>query len=162
MTSPRWLDDREREAWVRLGSLIQLLPAALDTQLRRDSDITHFEYWVLAMLSEAPERTLRMTALAERTSSTLSRLSHVVSRMEDRGLVERRPCPADRRATNATLTDGGWQKLVATAPGHVEAVREYVFDALTDDQVAELTEITEALLQRVDPDGTRTGHVRRT
>ena len=162
MTSPRWLDEHEREAWVRLGSLIQLLPAALDTQLRRDSDLTHFEYWVLAMLSEAPDRTLRMTALAERTSSTLSRLSHVVSRMEDRGLVERRPCPSDRRATNATLTEGGWQKLVETAPGHVEAVREYVFDALTDEQVAQLTEISEALLLRVDPDGTRTGHVRRT
>jgi len=162
MTSPRWLDAREREAWVRLGSLIQLLPAALDTQLRRDSDLTHFEYWVLAMLSEAPDRTLRMTALAERTSSTLSRLSHVVSRMEERGLVERRPCPSDRRATNATLTDGGYAKLVETAPGHVEAVREYVFDALTPEQVDQLTEITEAMLLRVDPDSTRTGHLRRT
>lgn len=160
MTSPRWLDEREREAWVRLGSLIQLLPAALDTQLRRDSDLTHFEYWVLAMLSEAPDRTLRMTALAERTSSTLSRLSHVVSRMEERGLVERRPCPSDRRATNATLTDGGYAKLVETAPGHVEAVREYVFDALTPEQVDQLTEITEAMLLRVDPDATRTGHLR--
>ena len=160
MTSPRWLDAREREAWGRRGSLIQLLPAALDTQLRRDSDLTHFEYWVLAMLSEAPERTLRMTALAERTSSTLSRLSHVVSRMEERGLVERRPCPSDRRATNATLTDGGYAKLVETAPGHVEAVREYVFDALTPEQVDQLTEITEAMLLRVDPDATRTGHLR--
>ena len=161
MTSPRWLDEREREAWVRLGSLIQLLPAALDAQLRRDSDLTHFEYWVLAMLSEAPERTLRMTSLAERTSATLSRLSHVVSRMEERGLVERRPCPSDRRATNATLTDGGYAKLVETAPGHVEAVREYVFDALTPAQVDQLTEITEAMLLRVDPDSTRTGHLRR-
>ncbi|MFN8157832.1 MAG: MarR family transcriptional regulator [Candidatus Nanopelagicales bacterium] len=161
MTSPRWLDEREREAWVRLGSLIQLLPAALDAQLRRDSDLTHFEYWVLAMLSEAPERTLRMTSLAERTSATLSRLSHVVSRMEERGLVERRPCPSDRRATNATLTDGGYAKLVETAPGHVEAVREYVFDALTPAQVDQLTEITEAMLLRVDPDATRTGHLRR-
>jgi DNA-binding MarR family transcriptional regulator len=161
MTTPRWLDDREREAWVRLGSLIQLLPAALDTQLRRDSDLTHFEYWVLAMLSEAPQRTLRMTSLAERTSATLSRLSHVVSRMEERGLVERVPCPDDRRATNARLTDAGWDKLVDTAPGHVEAVREYVFDALTPAQVDQLTEITEAMLVRVDPDATRTGHVRR-
>jgi DNA-binding MarR family transcriptional regulator len=161
MTTPRWLDEREREAWVRLGSLIQLLPAALDTQLRRDSDVTHFEYWVLAMLSEAPERTLRMTALAERTSATLSRLSHVVSRMEERGLVERRPCPSDRRATNATLTDVGYAKLVDTAPGHVEAVRELVFDGLTSTQVDQLTEICEAILLRVDPDATRTGHLRR-
>ncbi len=161
MTTPRWLDEREREAWVRLGSLIQLLPAALDAQLRRDSDLTHFEYWVLAMLSEAPDRTLRMTALAERTSATLSRLSHVVSRMEERGLVERRPCPSDRRATNATLTDDGFAKLVETAPGHVEAVREYVFDGLDAEQVDQLVDITEAILLRVDPDGTRTGHVRR-
>ncbi len=162
MTSPRWLDEREREAWVRLGSLIQPLPAAPDTPLRRDSDLTHFEYWVLAMLSEAPDRTLRMTALAERTSATLSRLSHVVSRMEERGLVERAPCPADRRATNATLTEGGLAKLVETAPGHVEAVRELVFDGLTAQQVDQLTEITEAMLLRVDPDATRTGHIRRT
>lgn len=161
MTTPRWLDEREREAWVRLGSLIQLLPAALDAQLRRDSDLTHFEYWVLAMLSEAPDRTLRMTALAERTSATLSRLSHVVSRMEERGLVERRPCTSDRRATNATLTDDGFAKLVETAPGHVEAVREYVFDGLDAEQVDQLVDITEAILLRVDPDGTRTGHVRR-
>lgn len=161
MTTPRWLDEREREAWVRLGSLIQLLPAALDAQLRRDSDLTHFEYWVLAMLSEAPDRTLRMTALAERTSATLSRLSHVVSRMEERGLVERRPCPSDRRATNATLTEHGFAKLVETAPGHVEAVREYVFDGLDAEQVDQLVDITEAILLRVDPDGTRTGHVRR-
>lgn len=161
MTTPRWLDEREREAWVRLGSLIQLLPAALDAQLRRDSDLTHFEYWVLAMLSEAPDRTLRMSALAERTSATLSRLSHVVSRMEERGLVERRPCPSDRRATNATLTDDGFAKLVETAPGHVEAVREYVFDGLDAEQVDQLVDITEAILLRVDPDGTRTGHVRR-
>jgi DNA-binding MarR family transcriptional regulator len=161
MTTTTWLDERERQAWVRLGSLIQLLPAVLETQLKRDAELTHFEYWVLAMLSEAPDRTLRMTALAERTSATLSRLSHVVSRMEDRGLVERVPCAEDRRATNARLTDGGWDKLVETAPGHVAAVREYVFDALTPTQVAQLTEITESILLRVDPDATRTGHVRR-
>lgn len=155
-----WLDAREREAWVRLASLVQLLPGVLETQLRRDAELTHFEYWVLAMLSEAPDRTLRMTALAERTSATLSRLSHVVSRMEDRGLVERVPCEQDRRATNAVLTDVGWRKLVDTAPGHVETVREYVFDALTPRQVEQLTEITEAILLRVDPDASATGHVR--
>ena len=156
-----WLTGTQLAAWVRLAAVLELLPGTLDSQLRRDSALTHYDYYVLAMLSEAPERTLRMTSLAERTSATLSRLSHVVSRMEERGLVERRPCPSDRRATNATLTDGGYAKLVETAPGHVEAVREYVFDALTPAQVDQLTEITEAMLLRVDPDATRTGHLRR-
>ena len=92
----------------------------LDAQLRADSGLTHFEYFVLAMLSEAPERTLRMTALAQRTNATLPRLSHVVSRLEDRGLVERFPCPEDGRATNARLTRPGWDAVVAAAPGHVD------------------------------------------
>jgi DNA-binding MarR family transcriptional regulator len=156
----RWLDDRERAAWVRLAALVELLPGVLDSQLRRDADLTHFEYWVLAMLSEAESRTLRMTALADRTNATLSRLSHVVSRLEERGLVERFPCPEDRRATNATLTRAGLDKVVATAPGHLETVRAYVVDALTPEQLDQLTVITEALLRRIDPDSTVTGHYR--
>src|SRR5690349_21438260 len=96
-----WLDTAEREAWLRLIAVVELLPGALDAQLRRDAGLTHFEYYVLAMLSEAPERTLRMTSLAQRTNATLPRLSHVVRRLEDRGLVERFPCLEDGRATNA-------------------------------------------------------------
>ena len=153
----RWLDDEERAAWVRLAAVVELLPGVLEAQLRRDADLTHFEYWVLAMLSEAPERTLRMTALAARTNATLSRLSHVVARLEGRGLVERFPCPEDRRATNARLTPEGWDLVVAAAPGHLETVREYVVDALTPRQVAQLTAITEAILRRVDPDSAVTG-----
>jgi DNA-binding MarR family transcriptional regulator len=149
----RWLDDREMAAWVRLAAVMELLPGVLDQQLRRDSDITHFEYWVLAMLSEAPDRTLRMTALAARTSGTLPRLSHVVKRLEDRGLVERFPCPQDRRATNAKLTDAGWQLVQQAAPGHLEAVRGSVVDALTPDQLEQLRAISDAILERVDPDG---------
>ncbi len=104
------------------------------------------------MLSEAPSRTLRMTTLAQRTNSTLPRLSHVVQRLEDRGLMERFPCPQDRRATNARLTEAGWQKVVDTAPGHVATVREHVIDALTPEQVNQLTAIAGAILQRLDPD----------
>src|SRR3954465_3405036 len=122
----RWLTDDERVAWVRLAAVLELLPGVLDSQLRRDADLSHFEYFVLAMLSEAPERTLRMTSLASRTNATLPRLSHVVRRLEDRDLVERFPCPEDGRATNARLTEDGWAKVVATAPGHVETVREHV------------------------------------
>src|SRR5689334_25263168 len=100
-------------AWVRLAAVLELLPAALDAQLRRDSQLTHFDYYVLAMLSESLERTLRMTALAARTNATLPRLSHVVRRLEERGLVERFPCPEDGRATNARLTAVGWDAVVA-------------------------------------------------
>ena len=151
--STRWLDQDEQAAWVRLAAVVELLPGVLEAQLRRDADLSHFEYWVLAMLSEAPERTLRMTALASRTSATLSRLSHVVTRLESRGLLERFPCPEDRRATNAQLTPAGWDLVVASAPGHLETVRTYVVDALTPRQLTQLTAIAGAILDRVDPDG---------
>src|SRR3954447_18410418 len=149
----RWLTDEERIAWVRLAAVLELLPGVLDTQLRRDADLSHFEYFVLAMLSEAPGRTLRMTALAARTNATLPRLSHVVRRLEDRGLVERAACPQDARATNAHLTDAGWRTLQDTAPGHVATVRQHVIDALTPEQVGQLSGIAEAILDRLDPEG---------
>ncbi len=152
----RWLDDEQRAAWVKLVAVVELLPGVLETQLRRDSDLTHFEYFVLAMLSEAPERTLRMTSLAERVNATLSRLSHVVQRLEARELVERLPCPEDRRATNARLTDHGWSAIADAAPGHVETVRQYVIDALTVKQVRQLDEVMTALLTRLDPDARMT------
>jgi DNA-binding MarR family transcriptional regulator len=149
----RWLDESERAAWLRLVAVVELLPGALDTQLRRDAHLTHFDYFVLAMLSEAPERTLRMTALAQRTNATLPRLSHVVRRLEDRGLVERFPCPKDKRATNAPLTQAGWEQVVAAAPGHVDAVRSHVFDVLAPAQVGQLRKICDALLTTLDPEG---------
>jgi DNA-binding MarR family transcriptional regulator len=149
----RWLDQEQLGAWVRLVAVLELLPGVIDGQLRRDAQLTHFDYQVLAMLSEAPERTLRMTTLATVTTATLPRLSHVVQRLEDRGLVERFPCPGDRRATNARLTETGWQKVVDTAPGHVNAVREYVVDALTPEQVTQLSAISAAILRRLDPHG---------
>ncbi|MBC7290297.1 MAG: MarR family transcriptional regulator [Actinotalea sp.] len=149
----RWLTREELAAWVRLAAVLELLPGRLDQQLRRDADLTNFEYYVLAMLSEAPEHTLRMTRLAAQTNATLPRLSHVVRRLEERGLVERFPCPQDARATNARLTEPGWQTVLASAPGHVATVREHVIDALTPEQIAQLTAITDALLQRLDPTG---------
>jgi DNA-binding MarR family transcriptional regulator len=151
-----WLTEDERAAWTRLVAVLELLPAALDGQLRRDAGLTHFEYFVLAMLSEAPDRTLRMTALARLTNATLPRLSHVVRRLEDDGLVERCPCPDDRRATNARLTAAGWDALAAAAPGHVAQVRHYVVDALTPEQIVQVREIADALLSRLDPEGRMT------
>lgn len=148
----RWLDDDERIAWVRLAAVLELLPGVLDSQLRRDAQLTHFEYFVLAMLSETPDSTLRMTGLAAQTNATLPRLSHVVRRLEERGLVERFPCPEDARATNARLTPAGWDKVRATAPGHVATVRETVIDALSPEQVAQLAAIGDVILDRIDPE----------
>lgn len=151
-----WLDEVERDAWLRLVAVVELLPGVLDAQLRAEAGLTHFEYFVLAMLSEAPERTLRMTTLAQRTNATLPRLSHVVRRLEDRGLVDRVPCPEDGRATNAHLTEAGWDAVVAAAPGHVDTVRKYVLDPLTRVQLEELRGIGDALLTRLDPEGRMT------
>ena len=153
MVETRWLTADERRAWVRLAAVVELLPGVLDTQLTRDENLTHFDYFTLAMLSEAPARTLRMTTLAAQTNSTLPRLSHVVSRLETQGYVKRTPCPEDRRATNATLTAAGWRKVVRAAPGHVATVRSYVIDALTPTQITQLSRICESLLARLDPDG---------
>jgi DNA-binding MarR family transcriptional regulator len=154
MSETRWLDDNEQRAWRRLATVMTLLPAALDAQLQRDASLTHFAYFVLAMLSEAPGRGLRMSELAARSSSSPSRLSHTIARLESRGWVRRQRATEDGRGQVAELTDEGYAALVATAPGHVGAVREFVLDALKPDQVALLNEICTALLTRLDPDGT--------
>jgi DNA-binding MarR family transcriptional regulator len=151
MDETRWLSEDERMAWVRFTAVLELLPAALDAQLTADEGLTH--YFTLAMLSESPGHVLRMSALAARTNSSLPRLSKVVSRLEQAGLVTRAPCPEDRRATNASLTEAGWQKIVSAAPGHVATVRRYVLDALDPEQVAQLGAISAALLARLDPEG---------
>ena len=157
----KWLTKDELATWVRLVAVLELLPASLDSQLRREAGLTGFEYYVLAMLSEAPERTMRMTALAAQTNATLPRLSHVARRLEDRGLVERYSCPEDGRATNARLSDAGRDKVRQAAPGHVDHVREHVIDALTPTQLRQLTEIADAMLQRLDPTGTMTAMYQR-
>ena len=153
MTETRWLSDDEQRSWVRFAAVLELLPAALDLQLTRDEHLTHFDYFTLAMLSETPGRTLRTSALAARTNATLPRLSRVLTRLEEAGFVARTPCPEDRRATNVTLTDAGWDKVVRAAPGHVEHVRSLVLDALTPAQIEQLGEISAALLTKLDPDG---------
>jgi DNA-binding MarR family transcriptional regulator len=153
MTDTRWLSEEEQTAWLRAAAVLELLPGALDSQLLRDSELTHFEYFALASLSEAPERTLRITALAAMTNATLPRLSRVLTGLEKSGLVSRATCPEDRRAKNVTLTDAGWAKVVQAAPGHVENVRRLVLDRLTPEQVGQLSEIAKALLGQLDPEG---------
>ena len=144
-----WLSETQQAAWRKLIEVVELLPATLDSQPRRDADLSHFDYFTLAMLSEAPNRTLRMTALAELTNSTLPRLSHGASRLEERGYLERTPCPEDRRATNAVLTESGWQKVVVTAPGHVDTVREIVFSGLDASDVAQLDRVMSRILEHL-------------
>jgi DNA-binding MarR family transcriptional regulator len=151
---PRWLDDEEQQAWLALASVLMRLPAALDAQLQRDAGISHFEYQVLAGLSMSPERTMRMSALAAFAEGSLARLSQVVGRLEKRGWVRRTPDPTDGRYTLAILTDDGWAKVVDTAPGHVEAVRGYVFEPLTRAQIRQLTGIGRRIMQAINPDDT--------
>ncbi|MCU1477899.1 MAG: MarR family transcriptional regulator [Subtercola sp.] len=135
---PRWLNCDERVLWMRLQAVAEYIPAAVDAQLRASAGLTRYDYYVLAMLSESPGRARLMSDLAAVTNGSLSRLSHAAAKLEEGGLISRSPVEADRRATLATLTDAGWQKLVDTAPGHVAEVRAIVFDNLTSDQVSAL------------------------
>src|SRR5262245_10516314 len=138
MPEARWLSDEESQTWLALASVLIRLPSALDAQLQRDAGLTLFEYQVLAGLSMSGGHTLRMSDLAAFAQGSLSRLSQVVGRLEKRGWVRRAPDPADGRYTLAILTDSGLDKVTATAPGHVEAVRGLVFDPLTGAQRRQL------------------------
>jgi len=149
---PRWLDADERQTWLALVGLLIRLPAALESQLQRDSGISHFEYQVLAVLSETSERTLRMSELAVLSEGSLPRLSQVVGRLEKRGWVRREADPADGRYTLAILTDEGLAKVVEAAPGHVEMVRSLVFDPLTKANSRQLREIGRRIMRAIDPD----------
>lgn len=152
LREPRWLDAEEQRIWYAFAYALNRLPAALDAQMRRDADISQFEYMVLSALSMAPDRTLRMSDLAKSAASTLSRLSNVVSRLENGGWVSRNADPADRRASLASLTDDGWDKVVASAPAHVDEVRRLIFDPLTKAQQRQLRQIADRILKVIDPD----------
>jgi DNA-binding MarR family transcriptional regulator len=141
-----WLSDEQQAAWRPFVALLLRLPALLDAELQRDAGITQFDYLVLSGLSEAPGRSLRMSELAATASSSLSRLSHVVSRLEAKGWVRREPCPGDGRFVNAVLTEEGWRKVEATAPGHVAAVRELLVSTLTSEEFAQLGALSAKVL----------------
>src|SRR5256885_621055 len=152
-TQPGWLSDEEQQTWRGFLAVNQLLFEALDRQLQQDANMPQGYYILLAMLSEAPNRRLRMSELAEITQSSQSRVSHAVSRLEEAGWVRREKVPNDRRGNLAVLTDAGWDVVIRTAPGHVAAVREYMFDLLTPEQVRQLSEICGAVLDKLDPEG---------
>jgi DNA-binding MarR family transcriptional regulator len=142
VASPHWLNASEQHAWRAFRQATQQLQAQLDRELERDAGMPLAYFQILVMLSDAPERTLRMSDLAERTWSSRSRLSHAVDRLEERGWVRRRSCPSDRRGAVAVLTNAGFEVLVAVAQKHLQSVRRHVFDRLTPEQVQQLAAIS--------------------
>lgn len=148
---PRWLDADETQAWVALVGVLIKVPAALDGELRRRIGLAHFEYLAMSALSEAAGRTLPMSELAVLSNASLSRLSHVIAKLEQRGWVVRATCPENRRVTNVTLTDSGYALVVEAAPINLELARSFVLDALTRSQVRQLASIAGRILRQVDP-----------
>jgi DNA-binding MarR family transcriptional regulator len=145
----RWLSDDEQAAWRALNMLMFTLPWALECQLQRDAGLSFIEYHALARLSEGADHTLRMSELAVLTHASLSRLSHLVKRLESRGLVRREPDSTDGRYTNAILTKRGYAKLVEDAPAHVAAVRARVIDGFSGDELRQLKDFSERIVARV-------------
>jgi DNA-binding MarR family transcriptional regulator len=137
---PHWLNNDELGLWMRLHGLSERLLSDVDSQLRRDAGLTRYEYYVLAMLSESPTRSRLMSDLALATNGSLSRLSHAAAKLEANGWLTRSHAAGQRRSVVATLTDEGWRKISESAPGHVTAVRERIFDHLTPEQVTALYE----------------------
>ena len=148
---PRWLDTDEQKAWRAWLYSTQLLQERLNAELQHDTGISHPYYEILVQLSETPGRMLRMSELADRCLSSRSRLSHAVSRLEERGWVRRQVCPDDGRGQLAVLTDDGFAALEAAAPVHVESVRTHLFDQLSPEQVAAMRDLGETLLRHLDP-----------
>jgi len=151
MAETRWLTEREQEVWRSFMAAFLGLNDQLARQLQRDSGMPHAYYEILVSLSEAPDRTLRMSELAGLRGSSRSRLSHAVARLEAAGWVRRQDCPTDKRGSFAVLTDKGFAALEKAAPGHVNEVREQLFDKLTPEQVHQLGEISKAVLNGTDP-----------
>lgn len=153
-SAPRWLTDEEQHAWRAYLHATTLLEDHLDRQLQRDAGMPHIYYGLLVQLSQAPRRQMRMTELARNAKITRSRLSHAIARLEKSGWVRREDCPSDKRGQNAVLTDDGYEMLRRSAPGHVEAVRQAMFDRLTPEQVSSLGEIMRVLATGLEPEGT--------
>jgi DNA-binding MarR family transcriptional regulator len=147
--TPRWLTADEQQVWRSYLDVYRLIDERLSRQLTEDCDLSMAEYEILVQLSEHPCRAMRMSELAERVVNSRSRLTHTVRRMEEGGLVTRRPCPDDGRGVLCELTDAGMARIVAAAPGHVEAVRRVLFDVVDADDLqhlgAALTKVREAL-----------------
>ncbi|MFF3565897.1 MarR family winged helix-turn-helix transcriptional regulator [Streptomyces sp. NPDC002574] len=149
---PRWLSQEEQRAWRAYMASTQLVSDVLDRQLQRNANMPLAYYSLLVWLSEAPDRRMRMTELAERSKITRSRLSHAIARLEENGWVRRESCPSDRRGQLAVLTDEGFAALAAAAPGHAEAVRGAIFDRLSAEQIQQLSEICRTVAEGLQPE----------
>jgi DNA-binding MarR family transcriptional regulator len=144
-----WLTPDELASWLSVVRLLTRLPWAMDAQLQRDADLSMIEYMTMARLANSPEWTRRMSDLAELTSSSLSRLSHLVKRLESRGYVRREADPADGRFTNAILLPAGMSKLESAAPGHVACVRKLVIDNLSAERLRRLGQDADRIVQLI-------------
>lgn len=142
----RWLDDEEQRTWRAFLAATRLVFDALDRELQRDAGMPHAYYEILVRLSEAADRRLRMSELADATGSSRSRLSHAVARLEEAGWVRREECATDRRGQLAALTEAGFEALRSAAPGHVAGVRAHLLDRLSPAQLRALREISETVL----------------
>jgi DNA-binding MarR family transcriptional regulator len=153
---PRWLTSAQQRAWRELTTLTAHLPAALEAQLKREAGLSYLEYYVMAGLSDRPDRAMRLSDLARFTNSELSRLSHLVSRLEQRGFMKRVIDCTDGRYTKAVLTDAGYAHLAESAPAHVAEVDKFVFDVLDDADVEALRRCAEKINKRLDDAATAT------
>jgi DNA-binding MarR family transcriptional regulator len=149
-TTVNWLTPEELSSWLSVVKLMTWLPWSIDQQLQHDANLATVEYQVLACLSQSPQRMMRMSSMAVLTNASLSRLSRVVKRLEDRGLVRREADPSDGRFTNAILTDEGFRTIEAAAPAHVAHVRSLVIDVLSAEQLRRLGTAAERILSRID------------
>jgi DNA-binding MarR family transcriptional regulator len=147
--NPVVLTGDDLETWAALATVLEWLPAALDAQLQRDANLTHFEYGILFALADAPDRTLRMSVLAGYANSSLTRLSRAVARLEAKGWVRRAPDPSDGRYTLATLTTLGQEKFDQATPGHVHTVNRLILNPLTQPQTRQLREISRRIMHAI-------------
>lgn len=145
----QWLTPEQLDAWKSLTLLMARLPTALESQLKCDSQLSYLEYYALAGLSDQPDHTMRLSKLAVFTNAELSRISHLINRLERRGFVRREPDTTDGRYTNAILTQAGYAHLAAAAPGHVARVREIVFDVLDPEALATLKACADQINQQI-------------
>lgn len=150
MAQTRWLSEHEQRTWRAFLAANRMLFDLLERELQQDAAMPHTYYEILVRLSEAPDRRLRMSELADRSLSSRSRVSHAARRLEEAGWLRRELCDTDRRGAWAVLTDEGFDALAAAAPGHVATVREALFDALTPEQVAQLRAISETLVAHLE------------
>jgi DNA-binding MarR family transcriptional regulator len=151
MPEPRWLSEREMRAWLGYRRMRLLLDLQVDRDLMHQSGLSEQDYDVLSNLSDADGHRLRLTDLAGHLRWSKSRLSHHVSRMQQRGLVDRRECAEDGRGSMLVLTPAGRKAIRDAAPDHVKSVRKHFIDLLTDDELDALAALSQRVIERLDP-----------